>query len=208
MALVGSGCEKAKHHLNPSPKRPKTLRNRKQKTGETLPTEPSKDKDKNGSRRQCTTNLQAAGKTCPKTSWAFKIPANSTKLLGALPLSEGSADLVGSGCEKAKHHLNPSPKRPKTLRNRKQKTGETLPTEPSKDKDKNGSRRQCTTNLQAAGKTCPKTSWAFKKPANSTKLLGALPLSEGSADFMEISELQFPTFHYSTNLVLTIFMSG
>ena len=47
MALVGSGCEKAKHHLNPSPKRPKTLRNRKQKTGETLPTEPSKDKDKN-----------------------------------------------------------------------------------------------------------------------------------------------------------------
>ena len=49
-------------------------------------------------------------------------------------------------------------------------------------KDKNGSRRQCTTNLQAAGKTCPKTSWAFKKPANSTKLLGALPLSEGSAD--------------------------
>ena len=47
MALVGSGCERAKHHLNPSPKRPKTLRNRKQKTGETLPTEPSKDKDKN-----------------------------------------------------------------------------------------------------------------------------------------------------------------
>ena len=139
MDFVGSGCEKAKHHLNPSPKRPKTLRNRKQKTGETLPTEPSKDKDKN-------------------------------------------VALVGSGCEKAKHHLNPSPKRPKTLRNRKQKTGETLPTEPSKDKDKNGSRRQCTTNLQAAGKTCPKTSWAFKKPANSTKLLGALPLSEGSAD--------------------------
>ena len=142
MALVGSGCEKAKHHLNPSPKRPKTLRNRKQKTGETLPTEPSKDKDKN-------------------------------------------VALVGSGCEKAKHHLNPSPKRPKTLRNRKQKTGETLPTEPSKDKDKNGSRRQCTTNLQAAGKTCPKTSWAFKKPANSTKLLGALPLSEGSADISQ-----------------------
>ena len=141
MALVGSGCEKAKHHLNPSPKRPKTLRNRKQKTGETLPTEPSKDKDKN-------------------------------------------VALVGSGCEKAKHHLNPNPKRPKTLRNRKQKTGETLPTEPSKDKDKNGSRRQCTTNLQAAGKTCPKTSWAFKKPANSTKLLGALPLSEGSADII------------------------
>ena len=140
MALVGSGCEKAKHHLNPSPKRPKTLRNRKQKTGETLPTEPSKDKDKN-------------------------------------------VALVGSGCEKAKHHLNPNPKRPKTLRNRKQKTGETLPTEPSKDKDKNGSRRQCTTNLQAAGKTCPKTSWAFKKPANSTKLLGALPFSEGSADY-------------------------
>ena len=154
MALVGSGCERAKHHLNPSPKRPKTLRNRKQKTGETLPTEPSKDKDKN-------------------------------------------VALVGSGCEKAKHHLNPSPKRPKTLRNRKQKTGETLPTEPSKDKDKNGSRRQCTTNLQAAGKTCPKTSWAFKKPANSTKLLGALPLSEGSAD---ISSLQLKNSQWKTLL--------
>ena len=76
MALVGSGCEKAKHHLNPSPKRPKTLRNRKRKTGETLPTEPSKDKKKIAS---STTNLQAAGKTCPKTSWAFKKPASSSK---------------------------------------------------------------------------------------------------------------------------------
>ena len=63
MALVGSGCEKAKHHLNPSPKRPKTLRNRKQKTGETLPTEPSKDKKKIAS---STTNLQAAGRHVPK----------------------------------------------------------------------------------------------------------------------------------------------
>ena len=75
MALVGSGCEKAKHHLNPSPKRPKTLRNRKQKTGETLPTEPSKDKKKIAS---STTNLQAAGKTCPKTSRAFKKPPSSS----------------------------------------------------------------------------------------------------------------------------------
>ena len=75
-------------------------------------------------------------------------------------------DLVGSGCEKAKHHLNPSLKRPKTLRNQKQKTGETLPTEPSKDKKKIAS---STTNLQAAGKTCPKTIWAFKKPASSSK---------------------------------------
>ena len=75
MALVGSGCEKAKHHLNPSPKRPKTLRNRKRKTGETLLTEPSKDKKKIAS---STTNLQAAGKTCPKTSWAFKKPASSS----------------------------------------------------------------------------------------------------------------------------------
>ena len=125
VALVGSGCEKAKHHLNPSPKRPKTLRNRKQKTGETLPTEPSKDKDKNGSRRQCTTNLQAAGKL------AKRCLRNPLK-------TKAKMALVGSGCEKAKHHLNPSPKRPKTLRNRKQKTGETLPTEPSKDKGKNG----------------------------------------------------------------------
>ena len=57
-------------------------------------------------------------------------------------------DFVGSGCEKTKHHLNPSPKRPKTLPNQKQKTGETLPTEPAKDKKKIASR---TTNLQAAG---------------------------------------------------------
>ena len=68
MALVGSGCEKAKHHLNPSPKRPKTLRNRKQKTGETLPTEPSKDKDKNGSRRQWMRKSQTPPKSEPKTT--------------------------------------------------------------------------------------------------------------------------------------------
>ena len=68
MALVGSGCERAKHHLNPSPKRPKTLRNRKQKTGETLPTEPSKDKDKNGSRRQWMRKSQTPLKSEPKTT--------------------------------------------------------------------------------------------------------------------------------------------
>ena len=31
--LVGSGCETAKHHLNPSRKRPKTLQNRRHKKG-------------------------------------------------------------------------------------------------------------------------------------------------------------------------------
>ena len=201
MALVGSGCEKAKHHLNPSPKRPKTLRNRKQKTGETLPTEPSKDKDKNGSRRQWMRKGQTPPKSKPKTTKKLR---NRKQKTGETLPTEPSKDkdknvaLVGSGCEKAKHHLNPSPKRPKTLRNRKQKTGETLPTEPSKDKDKNGSRRQCTTNLQAAGKTCPKTSWAFKKPANSTKLLGALPVSEGSAD---IRTLRTSTGYYLTALL-------
>ena len=68
MTLVGSGCEKAKHHLNPSPKRPKTLRNRKRKTGETLPTEPSKDKGKNGSRRQWMRKSQTPPKSEPKTT--------------------------------------------------------------------------------------------------------------------------------------------
>ena len=83
-----------------------------------------------------------------RRSWTTTVAQTKTKM-----------DLVGSGCEKAKHHLNPSPKRLKTLRNQKQKTGETLPTEPSKDKKKIAS---STTNLQAAGKTCPKTSWALK----------------------------------------------
>ena len=46
MKLVGRRPETAKHHLNPSPKRPNTLRNRKQKTVETLPTEPKKKKKK------------------------------------------------------------------------------------------------------------------------------------------------------------------
>ena len=131
MALVGSGCEKAKHHLNPSPKRPKTLRNRKRKTGETLLTEPSKD---------CKPLDMSQNKTKEKM------------------------DFVGSGCEKAKHHLNPSPKRPKTLRNRKQKTGETLPTEPSKDKDKNGSRRQWMRKSQTPPKSEPKTTKNATKP--------------------------------------------
>ena len=157
MDFVGSGCEKAKHHLNPSPKRPKTLRNRKQKTGETLPTEPSKDKDKNGSRRQWMRKGQTPPKSEPKTTKNArnrkrktgetlltepskdkkKIASSTTKLqaAGKTCSKQGpktKMDFVGSGCEKAKHHLNPSPKRPKTLRNRKQKTGETLPTEPSK----------------------------------------------------------------------------
>ena len=139
MALVGSGCEKAKHHLNPSPKRPKTLRNRKQKTGETLPTEPSKDKDKNGFRRQWMRKCQTPPKSEPKTTKKLR---NRKPKTGETLLTEPSKDesgpktkmtLVGSGCEKAKHHLNPSPKRPKTLRNQKRKTGETLLTEPSKD---------------------------------------------------------------------------
>ena len=46
MKRVGRRPETAEHHLNPSPKRIKTQRNRKQKTLETLPTEPKK-KEKN-----------------------------------------------------------------------------------------------------------------------------------------------------------------
>ena len=208
MDFVGSGCEKAKHHLNPSPKRPKTLRNRKQKTGETLPTEPSKDKDKNGSRRQWMRKSQTPPKSEPKTTKNATKPKAEKLAKRCLRNPPKDKDknvaLVGSGCEKAKHHLNPSPKRPKTLRNRKQKSGETFPTEPSKDKDKNGSRRQCTTNLQAAGKTCPKTSWAFKKPANSTKLLGALPLSEGSADYKYVLYVHIISYYISIYIYIYV----
>ena len=116
MALVGSGCERAKHHLNPSPKRPKTLRNRKQKTGETLLTEPSKDKDKNGSRRQWMRKSQTPPKSEPKTTKnATKPKAENWRNVayGTLKTKTKMA-LVGSGCKKAKHHLNPSPKRPKS----------------------------------------------------------------------------------------------
>ena len=79
-------------------------------------------------------NLQAAGKTCPKTSWVVKKPASSplgpskddemTAEVGLQPShnlawTKTKMGFVGSGCEKAKHHLNPSPKRPKTRGNRR-----------------------------------------------------------------------------------------
>ena len=182
MALVGSGCEKAKHHLNPSPKRPKTLRNRKQKTGETLPTEPSKDKDKNGSRRQWMRKSQTPPKSEPKTTKNATKPKAENRRNVCLrnPLkTKAKMALVGSGCEKAKHHLNPSPKRPKTLRNRKQKTGETLPTEPSKDKDKNGFRRQWMRKCQTPPKSEPKTT---KKLRNRKRKTGETLLTEPSKD--------------------------
>ena len=159
MDFVGSGCEKAKHHLNPSPKRPKTLRNRKQKTAETLPTEPSKwlssavdakepKSEPQNDQKRYETESRKLAKRCLRNPLKTK-----TKMA-----------LVGSGCEKAKHHLNPSPKRPKTLRNRKQKTGETLRTEPSKDKDKNGSRRQWMRKSQTPPKSEPKTTKNATKP--------------------------------------------
>ena len=154
-------------NTTPSPKRPKTLRNRKQKTGETLPTEPSKDKDKNGSRRQWMRKSQTPPKSEPKTTKNATKPKaeNWRNVAYGNPLkTKIKMDFVGSGCEKAKHHLNPSPKRPKTLRNRKQKTGETLPTEPSKDKGKNGSRRQWMRKSQTPPKSEPKTAKNATKP--------------------------------------------
>ena len=114
MALVGSGCEKAKHHLNPSPKRLKTLRNRKQKTGETLPTEPSKDKGKNGSRRQWMRKSQTPPKSEPKTTKNATKPKLAKRCLRNPLKTKTKMDFVGSGCENAKHHLNPSPKRLKS----------------------------------------------------------------------------------------------
>ena len=78
MKLVDRRPETAKHHLNPSPKRPNTLRNRKQKTLETLPTEPKK-KEKKEKIAASITNLQAAGKTCPKTTTVAQPSRNKNK---------------------------------------------------------------------------------------------------------------------------------
>ena len=79
-------------------------------------------------------NLQGAGKTCPKTSWVVKKPASSplgpskdnemTAEVGLQPShnlawTKTKMSFVGSGCEKDKHHLNPSPKRPKRRGNRR-----------------------------------------------------------------------------------------
>ena len=97
MKLVGGRLETAKHHLNPSPKRAKTLQNRRQKNFETLPTEPSKDK-----------KMAAVAGLQPSRNLA----GTKTKM-----------KLVGGRLETAKHHLNPSPKRAKTLRNPRHKKG-------------------------------------------------------------------------------------
>ena len=67
-------------------------------------TEPSKDKDKNGSRRQWMRKGQTPPKSEPKTTKKLRNPLKTKTKMA----------LVGSGCEKAKHHLNPSPKRPKS----------------------------------------------------------------------------------------------
>ena len=193
---------KAKHHLNPSPKRPKRYETGSRKRAKRCLRNPLKTKTKmalvGSGCEKAKHHLNPSPKR-PKTLRNRKQKTGET--LPTEPSKDKDKNVLSSAVDakKPKHHLNPSPKRPKTLRNRKQKTGETLPTEPSKDKDKNGSRRQCTTNLQAAGKTCPKTSWAFKKPANSTKLLGALPLSEGSADIFTPNLAEDSHFGSTTN---------
>ena len=115
MALVGSGCEKAKHHLNPSPKRPKTLRNRKQKTGETLPTEPSKDKDKNGSRRQWMRKSQ----TPPKSAKRPKTLRNRKQKTGETLPTEPSKDKGKNGSRRQwmRKSQTPPKSEPKTTKN-------------------------------------------------------------------------------------------
>ena len=96
MKLVGGRLETAKHHLNPSPKRAKNAtKPQAQKTAETLPTEPSKDK-----------KMAAVAGLQPSRNLA----GTKTKM-----------KLVGGRPETAKHHLNPSPKRAKTLQNRRHK---------------------------------------------------------------------------------------
>ena len=167
MALVGSGCEKAKHHLNPSPKRPKTLRNRKRKTGETLPTEPSKDKKKIAS---STTNLQAAGKTCPKTSWPFKKPASSSAENSKHPnVTFGSHYERDSKTRQklSKRHLwnallKEIAKRPNRLKTTK--WPQKLDYNRRANKDKNGSRRQWMRKDQTPPKSEPKTTKNATKP--------------------------------------------
>ena len=143
MDFVGSGCEKAKHHLNPSPKRPKTLRNRKQKTGETLPTEPSKDKDKNGSRRQWMRKGQTPPKSEPKTT---KNARNRKRKTGETLLTEPSKDTkkIASSTTKL------------------QAAGKTCPK--TRTKDKNGFRRQWMRKSQTPPKSEPKTTKNATKP--------------------------------------------
>ena len=128
--LVGRKLETPKRHLwiKPVPKRTCRLQASHQMSKGAFGTPDDKEKAAFGAfYRQLN----------DRRSWTTTVAQTKTKM-----------DLVGSGCEKTKHHLNPSPKRPKTLRNQKQKTGETLPTEPSKDKKKIAS---STTKLQAAG---------------------------------------------------------
>ena len=170
MDLVGSGCEKAKHHLNPSPKRSKTLRNRKQKTGETLPTEPSKDKKKIAS---STTNLQAAGKTCPKTSWAFKKPASSSAENSKHPnVTFGSSRSQNeravckrpTRCQKEPLERLTTRKRPPLGLLKTTKGPQKLDYNRRANKDKNGSRRQWMRKDQTPPKSEPKTTKNATKP--------------------------------------------
>ena len=113
MKLVGSGSEKAKHHRNPSPKCPKTKNDPFASLPQAAERAPLKS---------CKTKSMAAvGGQKPYRNLAW----TKTKL-----------DLVGSGCEKAKHHLNPSPKRPKTRRNRRRKKDQNVASGPTKKKRK------------------------------------------------------------------------
>ena len=178
-------AEKDKHHLNPSPKRPKTRGNRRkdmsqnklgrQKTktkmglvgsgrkGQTPPkSEPKTTKNARKPQERHVPKQVGSSKKQRALLWGpLKTTKWPQKKFGLQPShnlawTKTKMDLVGSGCEKAKHHLNPSPKRPKTRGNRRRKKGRNVTYGTHKKEKKEIA--SSISNLQAPGKTCPKTS--------------------------------------------------
>ena len=89
MKLVGNGCEKAKQHLNPSSGKPKNAAFATPTHGaERAPSKPLK---------------LSMARPEHGTTW-MKWSSSAT---------DAKRKPVGNGCEKAKHHLNPSSRKPK-----------------------------------------------------------------------------------------------
>ena len=158
MDLVGSGCEKTKHHLNPSPKRPKTHETRSRKLARRCLRNPLKTRknslqhDKSASRwkhvpKQVGPSKNQRARRNTQTSpldHTMKEITKRHKTLETFTLERGKGRLWG---------LLKTTKWPQKLDYNRRA-----------NKDKNGSRRQWMRKGQTPPKSEPKTTKNATKP--------------------------------------------
>ena len=126
--LLGNGCETAKHHLNPSAG---TAENTTFGGSKTAPLEPPKKKK--------------------------RAPVHRPKTWRNLAWTIAKMQLLGNGCETAKHHLNPSAG---TAENTTFGGSKTAPLEPPKKKKRAPVHRP---------KTWRNVAWTSRKRSSSAR---------------------------------------